>query len=489
NELRRLRKVLERGEPEGPASGKVASIAVLPFLNRSASADDEYFSDGLADELIGMLGKIRGLRVAARTSAFSFRGRQATVEEIGRALHVNTVLDGSIRRSGERIRISVQLIQVSDGLHLWSETYDRTLDDIFAVQDDIARSAVKELRAALLGEPAAMGRDVSAEVANAAKGRATDPAAHRLYLLGRHFINRLNREDLTRAIQNLNEAVGMDPEFALAWAELGSAYTRAATFGLVPRAEAIRAARDSVGRALAIEPDLVEAHARLGVIRMFHDWDWKGAEASFARALELAPGDAVSLNGAGVLALVLGRVEESITLHGRASEQDPLSASPHANLGLTLHHAGRFAEAEAALRRALEIAPQRVITRGVLARTLAAQGRGDDALAEVAREPDEGYRLFALAAIHHLLGHKSGADAALQDLIERHGEAYAVQVAEVLALRREIDASFEWLDKAYAQRDFGISEIQSLSSFQSLHPDPRWHSLMRKLGFEKEGPA
>ena len=465
------------------------SIAVLPFVNRSGGTEDEYFSDGLADELIGMLGKIRGLRVAARTSAFSFRGRQATVEEIGRALRVDTVLDGSIRRAGERIRISVQLVKVSDGLHLWSETYDRTLDDIFAVQDDIAQSAVNELRAALLGEATAPGRDVNAEVANAAKGRSSDPAAHRLYLLGRHFINRLNREDLARAIENLREAVEMDPGFALAWAELAAAYTRAATFELLPKAEAIRRARDAADRALAIEPDLVEAHARLGAIRMFHDWDWKGAEASYARALELAPGDAVSLNGAGVLALALGRVEESIALHRRASEQDPLSASPHSNLGATLHQVGRYAEAEAALRRALEIAPQRLITRAVLARTIAEQGRGNEALAEVAREPQEGHRLFGLAVIHHRLGHGPEADAALHALIEGHGDAYAVQIAEALAMRGEIDASFEWLDKAHAQRDFGISEVQTLSSFRRLHADPRWHAYLQKLGFEEEGNA
>jgi serine/threonine-protein kinase len=459
------------------------SIAVLPFVNRSPGTEDEYFSDGLADELIGMLGKIRGLRVAARTSAFSFRGRQATVEEIGRALHVDTVLDGSIRRSGDRVRISVQLVKVSDGLHLWSETYDRTLDDIFAVQDDIAQSVVKELRAALLGD---MGRDVIAEVANAARGRATDPAAHRLYLLGRYFITRLNREDLARAIQNLQEAVRMDPEFALGWAELGSAYTRAATFGLAPKEEAIRNAREAAERALAIEPDLVEAHARLAAIRMFHDWDWKGAEASYSRALELAPGDAVSLNGAGVLAMALGRIEESIALHRRASEQDPLSATPHANLGLTLYHAGRLTEAEASLRRALEIAPQRLLVHASLARALAAQGREEEALAEAAREPDEGVRLYSLAIVHHILGHSSDADAALREVIEGHGDAYAIQIAEVCALRGEIDATFEWLDKAYAQRDFGITEVQSVSSFRLLHPDPRWRSFMRRLGFEED---
>ena len=225
----------------------------------------------------------------------------------------------------------------------------------------------------------------------------------------------------------------------------------------------------------------------MGVIRMFHDWSWKGAEACFARALELAPGDAVSLNGAGVLAMALGRIEESIALHRRASEQDPLSAPPHSNLGLTLHQAGRFAEAEAALRKALEIAPQRLLVHGVLARTIAAQGRGDEALGTAAREGDEGQRLFVLAIIHHTLGNETEADAALRDLIATHADDYAVQIAEAHAIRGDIDATFEWLEKAYVQRDFGLSEVQSIPSMRPFHADPRWRAFMSKVGFEDEG--
>jgi len=197
-------------------------------VNRSASADDEYFSDGLADELPNVLSKIKGLRVTARTSAFVFKGKQVSVAEIGRALNVATLLEGSVRKAGNRIRVSVQLVQVSDSSHLWSETYDRTLEDIFAVQDDIAQSVVKELRTTLLGE--APDSDASgaakAEVAQAAKGRGTDPEAHRLYLLAKHLIDRYVREDTAKAIEYLKEAVARDPKYALAWAELGWAYSR-----------------------------------------------------------------------------------------------------------------------------------------------------------------------------------------------------------------------------------------------------------------------
>ncbi|HEU4725307.1 MAG TPA: tetratricopeptide repeat protein, partial [Candidatus Eisenbacteria bacterium] len=434
------------------------------------------------------LGKIRGVRVAARTSAYSFRGRQATTTEIGRALNVDTVLDCSLRRAGDRIRISVQLVKVADGLHLWSETYDRTLDDIFAVQDDIARSVVSELRAALVGrDPDSAERErVAAEVAKAARGRSTDSAAHRLCLLGRHFINRLTREDLTRAIDYLKQAIDLDPRFAQAWADLGGAYTRAATWGLIPKVEAIRQAREAVERALAIEPDLPEAFTRLTVIYMFHEWDWKGAESACRRALELAPGDAAALNAAGVLSMVLGRPEESIEYHRRASEQDPLSASPHANLGLSLVRVHRFVEAEAALRRALELAPQRLLSRSILALALVHQGRGEEALAELEREPDEGERLYALAIVQQMLGNARESDAALEELIRAHADHYAVQVAEVYAVRGDADATFEWMEKGYQQRDFGLPEVRGSHAFRPYRTDPRWRAMMARLGFVDE---
>ncbi|HEU5311491.1 MAG TPA: protein kinase, partial [Candidatus Eisenbacteria bacterium] len=271
NELRRLRKLLERGEPEKPATEKVASIAVLPFANRSASADDEYFSDGLADELLNVLSKIKGLRVTARTSAFQFKETKDDVPTIGRKLNVATLLEGSVRKAGNRIRVSVQLVSVADSSHLWSETYDRTLEGIFAVQDDIAQSVVKELRTALLGEEA--GSDASgkakADVAQAVKGRGVDPEAHRIYLLARHLLDRDSREDTAKAIGYLKEAIARDPEFALAWAELARGYAREANLGWVPVAEGLDSAREAVARALSLDPDLPEGHAQMCWIQVF----------------------------------------------------------------------------------------------------------------------------------------------------------------------------------------------------------------------------
>jgi serine/threonine protein kinase/Tfp pilus assembly protein PilF len=488
NELRRLRKDLERSESGAgaqPATGREASIAVLPFANRSASADDEYFSDGLADELLGVLSKIKGFRVTARTSSFQFKGSKDDVPTIGRKLGVATLLEGSVRKAGNRIRVSVQLVNVADSSHLWSESYDRTLEDIFAVQDDIAQSVVKELRTTLLGEAADSDASsaAKAEVAQAGRGRGTDPEAHRFYLLARHLSDRLTREEVAKAIEYLELAVGRDPAFALAWAELGWAYTREADAGWAPMVEGYARGREAVQRSLEQEPDLAEGHATMAWIQMVSHWDWRGAEASLARALELAPGNATVLRRAGVLTRTLGRVEEAIGLNSRALEQDPLSAAAYYSRGRSLQVVDRLTEAEEAYRKALELAPQRANTHANLSLTLLAQGRGEEALVEAMREP-EWFRLWALAIVHHALGHGAESEAALRELIEKHSDRAAFQVAEVHAERGEAKAAFEWLERAYAQRDGRLTALRISSHLRSLHGDPRWGAFLKRMGLE-----
>ena len=461
------------------------SIAVLPFVNRSHDEEDEYFSDGLADELLSVLAKIRGLRVAARSSAFTFKGKGATVAEVGRALNVATVLEGSVRKAGDRMRISVQLVKVADGYHLWSESYDRTLEDIFAVQDDIAKSVVNQLRSTLLGEvldPKA-DTEATAQVAAAVKGRATDAEAHRLYLEARHFLGRTTREDTARGIEYLKRALDREPEFALAWAELGLAYANEATLSWVPAAAGFGRARDAVQQALKLEPELAEAHAHMGGIQQTYDWDWRGAEASYGRALELAPANAVVLRLLAWLAASLGRLDEAIGLFRRAIEQDPLSTRAYRGLGAALEAADRLAEAEQAYRKALELSPQRVFAHARLGLNLLAQDRGDEALDEALREPEEWVRLWALAIVHHAAGHGSEADAALSELIAKHAEDSAYQIASVYAARGETDLAFEWLERAYVQRDPGLSFTKPDPFLRSLHADPRWSAFLRKMGF------
>jgi TolB-like protein/cytochrome c-type biogenesis protein CcmH/NrfG len=460
------------------------SIAVLPFVNRSSSEEDEYFSDGLADELLNVLAKIRGLRVAARSSAFTFKGKGATVAEVGRALNVATVLEGSVRKAGSRMRISVQLVNVADGYHLWSETYDRTFDDIFAVQDDIAQSVVQELRARLLGgaTDADASQEVTAQIATAAKGRATDPEAHRLFLQARYLAQRSNRDDTVEAIGYLKQALERDPEFALAWTELGSAYSAEAGHGWVPVVQGYERAREAVAHALALEPDLAEAHAQRGWIQVNADWDWPGAEASFRRALELAPGNARVVNTAGALAMTKGRLEEALGLYRQALEQDPLRPAAHSNLANTLRLVGRFAEAEAAFRKALELAPQRTGLHGNLSLTLLAQGRGAEALAEALREPEEWMRLWVLAIIHDAACHRAESDAALEALIVKYQDTGAYQVAGVYAARNELEPAFQWLERAYDQRDPGVTDVKCDRLLRSLHANARWDAFLRKMG-------
>jgi TolB-like protein/Tfp pilus assembly protein PilF len=469
-----------------PAVSRPApSIAVLPFVNRSHDLEDEYFSDGLADELLNVLAKIRGLRVAARSSAFTFKGKNATVAEIGRVLNVATVLEGSVRKAANRLRISVQLVKVSDGYHLWSESYDRTLEDIFAVQDDIAQSVVKELRTTLLGEAAdaTAERAATAAVAAAAKGRATDPEALQLYLQARYVIVRDTREDTTKSIGFFKEALARDPEFAMAWVELGMAYMREADRRWAPVVEGYGRAREAVLRALALEPELAEGHAALGLIQMDHDWDWRGAEASCRRALALAPGSALVLRRAAIVIGSLGHPDEAIELCQRALAQDPLSAVAYGLLAVNLNGSGRLTDAEAAHRKALELAPQRTVTHAQLALNLLAQGRGEEALAEAQQEPEQWARLRSRAIIHHAAGRRAGSEAALQELIAKHQGDSAYQVAEVYAARGEPDLAFAWLERAYEQRDPWLSEIKAEPLFRSLHADPRWGAFLRKMGF------
>jgi TolB-like protein/Tfp pilus assembly protein PilF len=469
--------------PPEPPPGN--SIAVLPFVNISAENENEYFSDGLAEELLNVLSKIDGLRVAARTSAFSFKSKRTTIAEIGRVLNVASVLEGSIRIVGKRIRISVQLVKVADGYHLWSESYDRLMDDIFAVQDDIAQSVVTELRTRLLGEePGTEAHNrVMFEVAAAVMGRAANPEAQRLMFWGRSFLDRLTREDTAKAVEYFQKALELDPEYALCWAELGRAYSIEAGRAWIPVQHGFDQSREAVKKALAIEPDLAEGHAQLGRIQLTHDFDIAGAELSYRRALKLAPGSSSVLDGASVLAYKLGRLEEAVELGRRVLLQDPLSAAFWHNLGLTCHAADRLSESEEAFLRALQLVPQRLVSNALLALVKMDQGKADDALEQAMKEPYEMWRLWALAILYNAIGQDGRSDETLQILTGKYAEGNTYQIAEVHAMREEVDHAFEWLEKAYEERDPGVTHTMVNPRLRPLHSDPRWEILLTKIGF------
>jgi TolB-like protein/Tfp pilus assembly protein PilF len=467
--------------------GAVNSIAVLPFANLSKDSDIEYFSDGLAEELSNVLSKIRGFRVAARTSAFSFKNSPSTVPEIGAKLNVASVVEGSVRMVGERMRVAVQLVNVADGFQVWSDSYDRELDDIFAVQDDIAESVVEELRIQLLGEERReeISERVTAEVARANRGRADDPEAQLLLMQGRYFLDRTTRDDTSKAIEYFRQALATDPEFALCWAELARAYTIEAGRAWVPVDEGFEKARIAVDKALEFEPELAEGHATRERIQETYDWDLDGADVSIQRALELAPGNASVLDRAAILAYKLVNFDEALGLARRAVAQDPLSAAIWHNVGLIAHAAGQLDEAENAFRKALELIPQRFLSGALLSLVLMDQGRMDEAVEQAAHEPEEFWRLWSLAIVEFAAGRNEDADQRLSKLLSEHVAGSAFQIAEVYAVRGEKDAAFEWLYLALKERDSGVTHAAADPQLRALHGDERWLPLLEKIGFDR----
>jgi len=472
------------GSNLAPTIVRTNSIAVLPFANISKDEDVEYFSDGLAEELLNVLSKIRGIRVAARTSAFSFKGKPTTVGEIGRVLNVRSIVEGSIRMVGERIRIAVQLVNVSDGFQIWSETYDRDLDDIFAIQDDIAQSVVEELRTLLLGEESRedVSKKAISEVAAAVRGRPSNAEALRLMLLGRYLLDRTTRNDTSKAIDYFQQAIDMDPGFALGWAELGRAYAVEAGRGWVNVDEGFDRSRDATKRALELEPDLAEGHAQMGRIKAVHDWDLTGAEESYGRALELAPGSLPVLDGASVLAYKLGQFDRAIDLSREVLAQDPLSAAFWHNLGLACHAADRLKESEEAFSHALELAPQRFVSAALLALVLLDEGRTEDAIEQAENEADEFWRTWSLTIIHAVVGNISKSDEFLNLLADEYTDGNAYQIAEVYSMRNENDGAFEWLERAVKEKDPGVTHAKVNPRFRPLRNDPRWPKFVSDIG-------
>ncbi len=467
-----------------PQDKETPSIAVLPFVNMSRDEENEYFADGLSEELLNVLAKIRGLRVASRTSAFSFKGKDVDIPTVAQKLNVATVLEGSVRKSGKRVRITAQLIEVESDSHLWSETYDRELDDIFAVQDDIAQSVVKELRTALMGEPAARGAGTTAaaDVRQATTGRSDDPAAFQLYLQGKFFAERVTQADTDKAIALFRQALAVDPNFAQAWAEMSHVHQLQAGFGFAPIDEGYERAREAAQQALRLAPDAPEGYVQLGQVQELHDWDWAAADASYRRALELAPGDAKAVMAAASLARVLGRFDTGLELMRKAIALDPLSPRTHRQAAMIHLSANRVDAAAASFERALEINPTTGLIHAFLGITRLLQGRGEEGLALAKLESHDVFRNVAFAMIHHALGHPAESDAALHALIDGFGWTAAYQVAEVCAYRNEIAKAFEWLDKAYAQRDPGVVYSAVDMLLRPLHGDPRWRPFLRRLG-------
>ena len=446
------------------------SIAVLPFVNMSSDKEQEYFSDGLSEELLNNLAKIPGLRVAGRTSSFQFKGKNEDLRTVGEKLNVSTILEGSVRKEGNRVRITAQLIKAADGFHLWSETYDRELKDVFAVQDEIARSVAGSLKVTLLG---------ATTPASSAQGKNAD--AYNAYLQGRYFYERRSKENVEKAVGYYEQAIKLDPGYAPAWAGLALARSRQADAGYVPVEEGYRNAREAAERALALDPNLAEAHAAIGRIKTNYDWDWAGADTSVQRALALEPGNAAVILGAARLAAALGRFDEALTLDRRAVELDPLNTFSHFDRGLHAYYAGRSEEAVAALKKLLEINPERPLAHELLGKVYLAQAHPQESLTEMERETESWGRLDGLALAYHALERKKESDVSLAELIAKFHMESAFQIAEVYGFRGESDKTFEWLERAYTQRDTGLAQLKGDPLLKNIEHDPRYAAFLKKM--------
>jgi len=465
----------ESGDKPAPVPAATApsnrSIAVLPFVDMSPGQDQEYLADGIAEELLNLLVQIPELSVAARTSSFSFKGKDIQVSEVARELRVAHILEGSLRKSGNRVRITAQLIKADDGYHLWSETFDRTLDDVFAIQDEISAAVVTALKIELLGE--------------APKAVEVNPKAYALYLQGRYFYGRRSRMDWDSATQAYEQALEIEPDYAVAWAGLSEVFAAQAGQGYRDNHEGHAQARQAAKKALSLDADLAEAHAALAWIQMSYDWDWDGAEASFQRAMDLAPGDARILAQMGVLKRFLGQFDEAIELDRRAIELDPLVLAGHHALGLALIYAGQLDEALATYEHLLKMNPDFTAANLARSRTLLLMGKKEAALEAAELETEPFWREFGVLLTLYALGRTEEADEMLPAFIEANQGDSAYQIAQLYDTRGDIDLAFEWLDRAYAQRDGGLPEMLNDPFLQKLTSDPRWPALLRKVGLHE----
>jgi len=457
------------------------SIAVLPMVNSTGDSANEYFSDGMSEEFISSLSRLHDLKVVGRTSSFQFKGKPDDSKTIGEKLGVYYLLEGSVRKSADRVRIAVALIKSGDGANVWSETYDRELKDIFAVQSEIAGAVAKELKVALLGN-----NGQAAHLATAATPSNQNVEAYNALLQGNFYFIRRSAEDMRKAIGYYEEAIRLDPRYALAYARLSvAAVSLAGSYGSVASKEgqdAIAKARATAQRALELDPNLADAHSAQGAILRLVDFNYGAAEAEYRRALELAPQHPAVTANLALLVATLGRLDEAVTLVQRAIALEPLRGGPHTNLALYLTALGRYDEAEAALRKAIEVQPESAQNYMYLAVIQILRGKPGPAVDLAKQETDPFWRTYALALAYSANGDKAEADAALKKLIDEDAEDAGSQIATVYALRRDPEKMFDWLEHAWTTHDGGVTELLYNPFLRAYKDDPRFIAFGQKIG-------
>ena len=445
------------------------SIAVLPFVDMSEKKDQEYFADGMAEEIIALLVKVPGLKVIGRTSSFQFKGKTEDLRAIGTQLGVAYVLEGSVRKSGDRLRVTAQLINCRDGTHLLSQTYDRDLSDVLKLQDEIAANLVRALQIEVSGAD-----DIASRPA------LTNTEAYTLVLQGEHALDRYDQQGFEQALSDFQRVLVLDPTFAQAAAGVSVAYEQLGEFGFVPVPVAFEQARRAADHALTLDPNNELAHAMLGLIHMVYDWDWAATDAEFKLARDLVPNDSFILLLAGQQSLIVGRWDEALKLLNASLALDPLGGGNYELLYHVQMRRGRLAEAVAAMRRTLEISPTFTFTHYNLGNALLARGKTEEALTEFLKEPSEHRRLVGSAVANFALRRKGDSDAALAQLLKNHGN-HPYNLALVYGFRGESDAALEWLDRAYAQKDPALEYVKGHPLLKNLESDARYKAFLKKM--------
>jgi TolB-like protein len=451
------------------------SIAVLPLLNESSNSNDDYFSDGLSEELIAALAQVKGLKVIGRSSSFRFKDHQEDSKSIGEKLGVSTLLEGTVRKNGDRVRIVAELVNAADGSELWSGTFNRELKDIFAVQAEIAEAVAASLKLTLLGTEDDPVKNVATKSVD----------AHNAYLQGHFYFQRRDFEGYLKAVSFFDQAIRFDPGYALAYAERSEAWTWIGDLSSEKQKDAWSKAASDGEKAVAIEPKLAEAHAALGWARFFAEWRFDEGLAELRRAQQLAPWNPSTNDLLAPVVVYLGQLEEADKLAREAIEHDPLAYQARQSLARLLFVQGKLDDAEAAARKAVELQPTAAGSHRWQVFVAIERGDGEAALREAEHEPNERYRRFELALAHYARGDRPAADAALADLIERDRDVMAYQITEVYAWRGETDKAFEWLQISLDNHDTGLLSLLIDPLMHSLRQDPRYDTLLAKVGLPR----
>ena len=453
------------------------SIAVLPFVNMSNDPEQEYFSDGMAEEILSSLAHVKDLKVAGRTSSFQFKGKNIDLRIVGEELGVSTVLEGSVRKQGNRLRITTQLINVEDGFHIWSERYDREMEDIFAIQDEIALAITEKLKVTLLGNDREL----------ITKTYTQNPEAYQLYLQGRFYWNRRNEEGMKAAIRLFEKALEKDPDYALAWTGLADTYSLMGEYTNISRREIYPKQMAAVNKALEIDPNLGEAHISLATSLMLNDWDWVNSEKEFKAGLELSPNYATGRHWYAEWLLFTGNLSEAVSEISKAVDLDPVSPGILKDKGIHFYYTRQYDRAIDVGLKTVELYPDFVPVYRFLSLCYQAKGMIDEAIAENRRwgkfTRNKVKTDLALAHIYAASGHKAEAQTLIRKI--RPGELGPNDyrsMAMVYAALGEKDHAFEWLEKSYDRHEESLCSLKVDPKFDSLHSDPRFNEILNKVG-------